>query len=60
MQTEGANINIAWSPDGKTVVVGNREDLVTYIDVAEMKIKHEYKSKFEVRQCSQVIGCAAI
>ena len=25
--TKGENINIDWSPDGKTIAVGNKEDL---------------------------------
>lgn len=33
IDTEGENINITWSPDGKTLAVGNKEDVVTFIDV---------------------------
>jgi len=28
MQGKGENINLAWSPDGNTLAVGNKEDLV--------------------------------
>ena len=28
--TKGENINIDWSPDGKTIAVGNKEDLGAY------------------------------
>ena len=50
--TKGENINIAWSPDGKTVAVGNKEDLVTFIDVQTHKIIHEEQFKFEVNEIS--------
>ena len=29
--TKGENINIDWSPDGKTIAVGNKEDLGLYL-----------------------------
>ena len=32
VNTKGENINIAWSPDGSTIAVGNKEDLLTFID----------------------------
>lgn len=31
---KGANINMAWSQDGKTIAVGNKEDVLTIYDVA--------------------------
>ena len=51
MQTysfQGENINIAWAPNGKTIAVGNKEDLVTFIDVRSHKIQREEQFKFEV------------
>lgn len=30
--TPGENINICWSPDGKYIAVGNKEDVVCFID----------------------------
>ena len=45
---QGENINIAWAPDGKTIAVGNKEDLVSFIDVRSHKIKREEQFKFEV------------
>ncbi|XP_062507722.1 THO complex subunit 3-like [Corticium candelabrum] len=30
--TKGDNINICWSPDSNTIAVGNKEDLITWID----------------------------
>lgn len=34
----GENINICWSPDGKYVGVGNKEDLISFIDMRQLKI----------------------
>lgn len=32
--TQKGNINISWSPDGKKIVLGNKDDIITVIDVA--------------------------
>lgn len=48
----GENINITWSPDGHTIAVGNKEDLVSFIDVRSQKIRHEQQFKFEVNELS--------
>jgi WD40 repeat protein len=50
--TKGENINIAWAPDGKTIAVGNKEDLVSFIDVRTHKIIGEEQFKFEVNEIS--------
>ena len=50
--TKGENINICWSPDGKTVAVGNKEDVVTFIDVKAKKSKLDQAFKFEVNEIS--------
>jgi THO complex subunit 3 len=34
----GENINLAWSPDGTTLAVGNKDDLITFIDVKTSKL----------------------
>lgn len=46
----GENINITWSPDGNSIAVGNKEDLVTFIDARNFKIKIEHQFKFEVNE----------
>ena len=46
----GENINITWSPDGNSIAVGNKEDLVTFIDARNFKIKIEHPFKFEVNE----------
>ncbi|OXA63150.1 THO complex subunit 3 [Folsomia candida] len=48
--TKGENINITWSPDGNNVAVGNKEDLLTFIDLKAGKIFHEQQFKFEVNE----------
>lgn len=48
--TKGENINIAWTPDGNTIAVGNKEDLVTFIDTRTHKIKAEEQFNFEVNE----------
>ncbi|XP_040571868.1 THO complex subunit 3 [Lepeophtheirus salmonis] len=52
IHTKGENINISWSADGRTIAVGNKEDLVTFIDCKTHKIKHEEAFKFEVNEIS--------
>ncbi|XP_002734008.1 THO complex subunit 3-like [Saccoglossus kowalevskii] len=50
--TKGENINICWSPDGHTIAVGNKEDLVTFIDARSHRIKAEEQFKYEVNEIS--------
>ncbi|XP_003384776.2 PREDICTED: THO complex subunit 3-like isoform X2 [Amphimedon queenslandica] len=50
--TKGENINICWSPDGHTIAVGNKEDLLTFIDARTLKTKHEELFKYEVNEIS--------
>uniref|UniRef100_A0A8D8UJR8 THO complex subunit 3 n=1 Tax=Cacopsylla melanoneura TaxID=428564 RepID=A0A8D8UJR8_9HEMI len=52
ISTKGENINIAWSPNGNTIAVGNKEDLVTFIDVRMTKIIMEQQFNFEVNEIS--------
>ncbi len=41
VETSGENINLAYARDGLTLVVGNRKDLLTWIDVRTQKIVNE-------------------
>lgn len=50
--TKGENINICWSPDGQTIAVGNKEDLVSFIDVRSHKVRTDQQFKFEVNEIS--------
>ena len=38
------------SQDGRTIAVGNKEDLVSFIDVKYQKVVHEEQFKFEVNE----------
>ena len=35
IDTKGENINLSWSPDGKYVCVGNKDDLLSFIDCTQ-------------------------
>lgn len=50
--TKGENINITWAPNGDTIAVGNKEDLVTFIDARTHKIRAEEQYNFEVNEIS--------
>ncbi|CAF1200342.1 unnamed protein product [Adineta ricciae] len=52
IETKGDNINLAWSPDGTTIAVGNKDDLITFIDVKSSKIIHEEQFHYEVNEIS--------
>ena len=43
---------MCWSPDGSTVAVGNKDDLVSFIDIRTQKSKHDEQFKFEVNEIS--------
>ena len=48
INTGGENINVAWSPDGHSVGVGNKEDVVTIIDIRKIKIDKKSQFPYEV------------
>lgn len=52
VETSGENIYITWSWDGQTVAVGNKEDIVTFIDYKTFKVKLQKDFKFEVNEMS--------
>ncbi|MEE6479714.1 hypothetical protein FKM82_012347 [Ascaphus truei] len=52
VKTKGENINICWSPDGQTIAVGNKDDMVTFIDVKNYRSRAEEQFKFEVNEIS--------
>ncbi|MBZ3879350.1 THO complex subunit 3 [Sciurus carolinensis] len=41
VNTKGENIIICWSPDGQTIAVGNKDDVVTFIDAKTHRSKAE-------------------
>ncbi|KAM8907765.1 THO complex subunit 3 [Spinachia spinachia] len=52
VNTKGENINICWSPDGQTIAVGNKDDVVTFIDAKTHRSRAEEQFKFEVNEIS--------
>uniref|UniRef100_A0A0A9Y7W3 THO complex subunit 3 n=1 Tax=Lygus hesperus TaxID=30085 RepID=A0A0A9Y7W3_LYGHE len=50
VNTRGENINITWSPNGGTIAVGNKEDLISFIDTRMYKIRVEKQFSFEVNE----------
>lgn len=50
VHTKGENINIAWAPDGKTIAVGNKDDLITFIDSNKYSISFSKQFSFEVNE----------
>lgn len=52
IETKGENINLAWSPDGSTLAVGNKDDLITFVDVKSSKIIREEQFRYEVNEIS--------
>mmetsp|Transcript_831 Transcript_831/g.891 ORF Transcript_831/g.891 Transcript_831/m.891 type:complete len:318 (-) Transcript_831:75-1028(-) len=55
--TKGDNLNITWSLDGKYIVAGNRDDVLTLIDAKERKIVSESSISYEINElCFDVSG----
>ena len=52
IDTKGENINVCWSPNGRHIAVGNKDDVVTFIDTRTYKVQHEQAFKFEVNEIS--------
>ncbi|PAA78352.1 hypothetical protein BOX15_Mlig010034g2 [Macrostomum lignano] len=48
----GENINVTWSPNGECIAVGNKEDLVSFVDVKTRKVAREEQFKLEVNEVS--------
>lgn len=45
IQTTGQNINLTISPDGKYVVIGDRKDVITFIDAGSGKVVEELSGR---------------
>uniref|UniRef100_A0A5K3EZ31 WD_REPEATS_REGION domain-containing protein n=1 Tax=Mesocestoides corti TaxID=53468 RepID=A0A5K3EZ31_MESCO len=53
VQLKGENINVAWSPDGHTIAVGNKNDLITWVDVrSDLKTIQSEQFAFEINEFS--------
>lgn len=49
VETYGENITMAWSPNGKHIVLGNRSDRILWIDTEEQKVIRRENMTLEVR-----------
>ncbi|KAF9351050.1 MAG: WD40-repeat-containing domain protein [Benniella sp.] len=52
IDTSGQNINISWSPDGQHIAVGNKDDMISFIDTRTFKIEQTVQFKVEVNEIS--------
>lgn len=52
VDTKGQNINLAWSPDGQYLAVGNKKDIVSIIDTAKYKILKNHRFTSEIDEMS--------
>ena len=52
VSTTGENINISWSPDGHTLAVGNKDDVVALIDARKNTVFKSTKFPYEVNEMS--------
>jgi THO complex subunit 3 len=50
VKTEGSNINMAWSPDGRYVAVGNKSDTILFVDAKNGNIVKRQKFSYEINQ----------
>jgi THO complex subunit 3 len=48
--TVGENINVAWNNDGTHVAVGNKEDVVSFLDTRTYKLLAKTKFPYEVNE----------
>ena len=48
----GENLNIAWSPSGKIIAIGNKDDLVTFVEYPGLKKISDKQFKCEVTYTS--------
>jgi WD40 repeat protein len=59
INTNGENINIVYSPDGNHLAVGNKEDLVSIIDMRKFQTIKSTRFQFEVWQWRS-LTCSAL
>ncbi|ORY63827.1 WD40-repeat-containing domain protein [Leucosporidium creatinivorum] len=50
LELEPGTINMAWSPDGKTIVTGNKSDDITHVDVDNVCITKKWHSDKEANE----------
>lgn len=50
LKTPGENINLAWSPNGHMVAVGNKNDVVCIVDVRTRRVMQQNAFAYEVNE----------
>ena len=50
VSTTGENINVAWCPDGRTIAVGNDDDVLCFIDARKLRALHQKKYNHQVNE----------
>ncbi|KAI9030423.1 WD40-repeat-containing domain protein [Hyaloraphidium curvatum] len=50
ISTPGENINICWSPDAKHLAVGNKEDVISFVDARQWKIIQQFNNDGEANE----------
>ena len=48
--TEGSNISMGWSPDGRYIAVGNKSDVLLFVDTKKGEIVKRQKFNYEINQ----------
>jgi thiamine pyrophosphokinase len=49
INTTGNNLFVAWTSDGNTVAVSNKENTISFIDVRKCKVLKSHKLNYEVQ-----------
>ncbi|KAI3384503.1 hypothetical protein SNEBB_011404 [Seison nebaliae] len=50
IDTPGDNINISWSPDSNYIALGNKDDLISFVDTRTYKISQEQQFNEEINE----------
>eukprot|EP00035_Acanthoeca_spectabilis_P036322 m.38918 g.38918 ORF g.38918 m.38918 type:complete len:322 (-) comp7897_c0_seq1:4644-5609(-) len=50
IKTSGENINLAWSPNGNEIAVGNNNDVISFIDTRKFEVVNQKKNEILVNE----------
>lgn len=50
IETTGELINSAWKPDGSVIAVGNKKELLTFIDANDGSVLQTHQSKVQINE----------
>jgi THO complex subunit 3 len=50
INTSEENINLSWHPNGSTLAVGTKQDVVGFIDIKEVKLEKKIQYSYEVNE----------